>query len=69
MSENTEMIVVDEPAEQMVQIPVKQYAESIMALQKLKDIAKVTKIASENVETTDDYWWTIIESIRAIAEG
>ena len=46
MSENTEMIVVDEPAEQMVQIPVKQYAESIMALQKRKDIAKVAKIAS-----------------------
>ena len=64
MSENTEMIVVDEPAEQMVQIPVRQYAELIMAIQKLNDIKKIARVHT----AYDNGCWTIVEAIKEITE-
>ena len=53
---------MDEVKEQMISIPVKQYAEYIMAMQKLIDIALV---AGQN-STSGDTAFKIINSIRAI---
>lgn len=52
----------EEPKEQMISITVKQYADYIMAMQKLLDIALV---ANQNTSSGDTAF-KIVQSIRAI---
>lgn len=54
--------MTEEPKEQMISIPVKQYADYIMAMQKLIDIALV---AGQN-SASGDTAFKIVQSIRAI---
>ena len=56
--------MTEEPKEQMISIPVKQYADYIMAMQKLIDIALV---ASQNTSSGDTAF-KIINSIRAMCK-
>lgn len=48
--------------EQTVSIPVRQYAESIMAIQKLNDIYKITCCT-----INEDNYFTMIIAIKSIA--
>ena len=56
--------MTEEPKEQMISIPVKQYADYIMAMQKLIDIALV---AGQNT-TSGDTAFKIVNSIRAMCK-
>ena len=49
--------------EQMVSIPTKQYAESIMAIQKLEDIRRIVCSPLSNGNTVG-----LIQAVRAITE-
>jgi hypothetical protein len=54
--------MAEEPKEQMISIPVKQYADYIMAMQKLIDIALVAEQNSASGDTA----FKIVNSIRAM---
>jgi hypothetical protein len=54
--------MAEEPKEQMISIPVKQYADYIMAMQKLIDIALVAEQNSASGDTA----YKIVNSIRAM---
>lgn len=54
--------MAEEPKEQMISIPVKQYADYIMAMQKLIDIALV----AEQNAASGDTAFKIVNSIRAM---
>jgi hypothetical protein len=56
--------MTEEPKEQMISIPVKQYADYIMAMQKLIDIALV---AGQNTSSGDTAF-KIVNSIRAMCK-
>ena len=56
--------MTEEPKDQMISIPVKQYADYIMAMQKLIDIALV---AGQNT-TSGDTAFKIVNSIRAMCK-
>lgn len=56
--------MTEEPKEQMISIPVKQYADYIMAMQKLIDIALV---AGQNTASGDTAF-KIVNSIRAMCK-
>ena len=54
--------MAEEPKEQMISIPVKQYADYIMAMQKLIDIALVAEQNSASGGTA----YKIVNSIRSM---
>jgi hypothetical protein len=54
--------MAEEPKEQMISIPVKQYADYIMAMQKLIDIALVAEQNSASGDTA----YKIVNSIRSM---
>ena len=54
---------MNEHSESTISIPVKQYAESIMAIQKLEDIRRIV-YSPEG--TRNDYALSIVKAIRAI---
>ena len=56
--------MTEEPKEQMISIPVKQYADYIMAMQKLIDIALV----AEQNTASGDTAFKIVNSIRAMCK-
>ena len=56
--------MTEEPKEQMICIPVRQYADYIMAMQKLIDIALV---AGQNTASGDTAF-KIVNSIRAMCK-
>lgn len=54
---------VNNQDEQMVSIPTKQYAESIMAIQKLEDIRRIVRSSLANGNGVG-----LVQAVRAITE-
>ncbi len=54
---------VNNQDEQMVSIPTKQYAESIMAIQKLEDIRRIVQSSLANGNGVG-----LLQAVRAITE-